>query len=339
MASVETDPPRETSQDARVLSFVLGPELQATDAQPGNGLLSSSDSHSTHRLIGPQGLGPRAWALEYGRRRPYRGSRSNSWEDRRRTRRALRRAHSDAMYDSAMEETDGEPEMGPPVVPSIFQKLMEEEGHEAAIDKLEQWENRFQERALHRQQKREASVQRSQLSMKQRINEVRRIFSGKLRWLSTSLEVMSFLESLETAFIECFTSKELDTDMSKQKPMRDDSSSWALRWEEDKMKFVTETGVPPASTLEAVKLLPIQRKLVHRFARALGLNSLSVDPQWCNGSELKAVLFRPSRAQVERRFWTPPVEKVMPQFCNHRFSKELADLEDPFPSHEQWEVV
>lgn len=243
------------------------------------------------------------------------------------------------MYDSAMEETDGEPEMGPPAVPSIFQKLMEEVGHEAAIDKLEQWEKHFQERALRRQQKREASVQRSQLSVTERINKVRRIFSGKLRWLSTSLEVMSFLESLETAFIECFTSKDVDTDTSKQKPMRDDSSSWALRWEEDKMKFVTETGVPPASTLEAVKLLPIQRKLVHRFAHALGLNSQSVEPQLCDGSKLKAVLFRPSRGQVERQYWTPPVEKVIPQFFNHRFSKEPAELDNPFPVHEQWVVV
>lgn len=253
---------------------------------------------------------PKAWAQEYqGRSRAQRPTqdrdslRSRSRQGRPGSRKYKRWQHTtilvgrlrQVMYEAGEELTDTDGELdaqpGPKQKASAFQKLVDKEGPECALDILKDAEVK---RSL-----REPRAKSPDQHRRDQLVQVRRAFAGpSFRWMAGDPAVRKIIASLEDSCRQAFCVEDATLELEL---------SWELLWDPDHAEFVTKSGGPPAKTIEVIGLTASQRKLVHLLARALSLNSDSGASGYSDDPEDKVLTLRPTRGQTA---WRPPVVSV-----------------------------
>lgn len=254
---------------------------------------------------------PKAWAQQYegrDRQRPQQerdSLRSRSRQGRPGSRKYKRWQHTtilvgrlrQVMYDGGEEltDTDGEADAqaGPVQRPSAFQKLIAKEGPDC-LDTLREAEAK---RAL-----REPRAKSPDQRRRDEIKQVRRAFAGpSFRWIASDPAVRKIIAWLEDA---CKKSFYVHDAMTELEP------SWTVCWDPDYAEFVTQSGGPPAKTIEVLGLTGSQRKLVHLLGRALALHTESTEAGYSDEPDVKMLTLRPPRGQT----WRPaqlPVAQIL----------------------------
>lgn len=180
------------------------------------------------------------------------------------------------------EVDEGTPEFRP----SAFYWLMEREGASGALEAWAAAEAAAKEpgaRALRRRANTEMPQHRV-------VQEVRRAFSDTWQFVQGNEAAQDLLAKLEGEAARAFA-----------QPGELASTQWFLHWDDASKELQTEDGEPPADEMEVTGLNPVQRKVAHQLARALGLHSSS------RGIGDKALSIRPPRRRCgSEGAWSAP---------------------------------
>merc|ERR1712060_94247 len=126
---------------------------------------------------------------------------------------------------------------------------------------------------------------------------VRHAFHDTLKYIHGNSATQKLLAELEVGAARAFANAgECTVD------------NWQLNWDGDTHVLDTVSGEPPAKEMEVFGLTAIQRKVVHQFARVLGLTSESRNLERLRGpdGEVKTLALRLPYRQCSKETWTAP---------------------------------
>lgn len=195
--------------------------------------------------------------------------------------------------------------------PSAFYRLLEHEGPGQA---LEAWAAAEASRGHSpRARARNTRTKDAAQIREERERAVRRAFGETFQWLQRDTYSQELLAEIEVLVEKAFGSCEHEPGFPVQEAdAAAEDAPWLVCW--DGEVLLTKSGAPPASELELLGLDAPQRKVVHQFARVLGLHSES------RGTAAKVIALRPtrgSRCGPRQGRWHAPfsVSQVLAAAC------------------------